>query len=55
MTGLNQFAFAVAMIAALILAWFGVRLAMRPDDRLRGVLMVIAALVLVGNVAIWTV
>jgi high-affinity Fe2+/Pb2+ permease len=54
-TGFQQGAFAIAMVAAMILAYFGVRLAMRPDDRLRGVLMVIAAVVLVGNVAIWTV
>ncbi len=44
--------YAVAMVAALLLAWFGVRLARRPDTRTRGVLMVIMALVLVGNVAI---
>jgi hypothetical protein len=54
-TGFQQGVFAIAMVAAMILAYFGIRLAMRPDDRLRGVLMVIAALVLVGNVAIWTV
>jgi len=55
MTGLEQAAPAIAMIAAFVLAWFGVRLAMRPDTRTKGMLMVVMALVLVGNVVIWTV
>lgn len=54
MTGLEQIAPAVAMIAAFVLAWFGVRLALRPDTRTKGVLMVVMAAVLVGNVVIWT-
>ena len=54
MTGLEQVAPAVAMIAAFVLAWFGIRLAMRPDTRTKGVLMVVMALVLVANVVIWT-
>ncbi|MEO5938989.1 MAG: hypothetical protein ABIQ43_08260 [Sphingomonas sp.] len=54
MTGLEQIAPAIAMIAAFVLAWFGVRLAMRPDTRTKGVLMAVMALVLVGNVVIWT-
>jgi hypothetical protein len=53
-TGFQQIAFAVAMIAAMILGYFGVRLTLRPDTRVKGVLMVVMALVLVGNVAIWT-
>lgn len=54
MSGFQQTVFAVAMIAAVILLWFGIRLARRPDDRVRGVLMIVMAAVLVGNVAIWT-
>ena len=45
----------VAIISAALLAWFGVRTAMRPDTRMRGILMVVMAVVLVGNVLIWTV
>jgi hypothetical protein len=43
------------MVAALILGFFGVRLSLRPDTRTKGVLMVVMALVLVGNVLIWTI
>ena len=48
---------AVAMIAAFVLATFGARLAVRnvaAGDRRQGVLMVVAAAVLVGNVLVWT-
>lgn len=55
MSSFQPTAFAVAMIAAAILLWFGIRLTRRPDDRTKGVLMIVMAAVLVGNVAIWTV
>lgn len=55
MSDFQEMAFAVAMIAAVILLWFGIRLTRRPDDRVRGVLMIVMAVVLVANVAIWTV
>jgi high-affinity Fe2+/Pb2+ permease len=48
-------AMAIAMIAAFLLVIGGVRLLRQPEDRKRGVLMLVAAAVLVGNVAIWTV
>ena len=48
-------AMALAMIAALVLMFFGAKLATRGNDRKRGVLMIVAALVLIGNVLIWTV
>ena len=51
---MQDMAYAVAMLAALILSYFGVRLSLRPDTRLKGVLMVVMALVLVGNVLVWT-
>ena len=42
------------MIAAFVLAAGGVKLALSPENRLRGLLMLAAAAVLVGNVLIWT-
>lgn len=45
----------LAMIAAFLLLVGGVKLANDRQTRLRGVLMIIAALVIVTNVMIWTV
>ncbi|HEX6740942.1 MAG TPA: hypothetical protein VF079_03995 [Sphingomicrobium sp.] len=45
---------AVAMIAAFLLAAAGVKLALARESRTRGVLMVVAAAVIVMNVAIAT-
>ncbi len=53
--GLSATIMAVAMIAAFLLAIGGIRLAMRREDRGRGLLMLAAAAVIVGNVLIWTV
>ncbi len=47
-------ALALAMIAAALLAIFGIKLLSRPMERKRGLLMIAAAAVLVGNVLIWT-
>ena len=55
MTMISAAALALAMIAAMVLAGFGLRLAIRGGDRKRGMLMVVAAAVLVGNVVILTV
>ena len=52
---IGESALALAMIAALVLMFFGERLAMGTVDRKRGVLMVVAALVLIANVLIWTI
>ena len=46
-------ALALAVIASLILLVGGVRLV--PSDRKRGLLMIAAALVIFGNVLVWTV
>ena len=54
MAGFGGAAMAVAMLAAFALVIGGVKLALRPDDRKRGALMIVAALVLVGNVLVWT-
>jgi high-affinity Fe2+/Pb2+ permease len=45
----------LAMLAAFLLLIGGVKLALDRQTRLRGVLMIVAALVLVTNVMIWTV
>jgi len=52
---LSSTVLAIAMLAACLLVVGGIRLVMRKADRSRGILMILAALVLVGNVVIWTV
>jgi hypothetical protein len=47
-------ALAVTMIAAMLLLGFGIRLAMRPEDRQRGLLMIACGMIFVVNVLIWT-
>ena len=42
------------MLAAVVLVWGGVTM-IRKGDRTKGVLMIVCAVVLVGNVLIWTV
>lgn len=42
------------LIAAAVLVWGGVTM-LRKADRTKGVLMIVCAVVLVGNVLIWTV
>jgi hypothetical protein len=46
---------AAAMVGAFLLIAGGVKLAVARQTRTRGVLMIVAALVLVMNVMIWTV
>jgi high-affinity Fe2+/Pb2+ permease len=55
MDNFSSVAMTVAMIAAFLLIAGGVKLALRRQTRGRGILMVIAAAVLVMNVMIWTV
>ena len=52
---IGEGALALAMIAAFTLAVFGVRMVAKGGNRKRGLLMVAAAAVLVGNVVIMTV
>ena len=47
-------ALAVTMIAAILLFSFGIRLAIRGEERQRGLLMIACGLVFVANVLIWT-
>jgi nitrate reductase gamma subunit len=51
----SSVALAAGMIAGFLLLAGGVRLAIRRQTRSRGVLMIVAALVIVMNVMIWTV
>jgi high-affinity Fe2+/Pb2+ permease len=46
---------AFAMVAAFLLAAGGVKLALNRQTRGRGILMIVAASVMVMNVMIWTV
>jgi len=55
---MNNFAglaMAIAMIAAFALIGAGGMLAWKGKDPKRGLLMIVAALVLVGNVLVWTI
>lgn len=51
---MNALAPSIAMVAAFALVIGGVRLVRRPVERTKGVLMLVCAAVLVGNVLIWT-
>ena len=55
MQNFSSVAMTLAMIAAFVLLVGGAKLAIDRQTRLRGVLMIIAALVIVTNVMIWTV
>jgi hypothetical protein len=55
MDNFSQDALAIAMIGGLLLLGGGVKLAFDRQTQGRGILMIIAALVLVMNVMIWTV
>ena len=51
---MTEFALSVAMIAVFLLGGGGTWLIAKRRDRKRGILMLVAALVIAGNVAIWT-
>jgi hypothetical protein len=55
MDKISQGALALAMIAGFLLLGAGVKLAVARQTRGRGILMILAALVLIMNVMIWTV
>ena len=55
MSNFSSVALALAMIAAFLLVAGGVKLVRGRQTRGRGVLMIVAALILVMNVMIWTV
>ena len=57
MTGLAAATLSIAMLAAALLGFVGFRQNLKKDDKMarqRGLLMVAMAIVLVGNVLIWT-
>lgn len=54
MSSIASAALAVTMIAAFLLIGAGIRLARRPADRQRGLLMIACGIIFVGNVLIWT-
>ena len=55
MENYSSFAMAFAMVAAFLLVAGGVKLMLERQTRVRGVLMIVAALVIITNVMIWTV
>jgi hypothetical protein len=54
LTGFGATPLSIAMIAAFILFAGGIKLLLGQSDRKRGILMIVAALVLIGNVLVWT-
>jgi high-affinity Fe2+/Pb2+ permease len=55
MQNFSSVAMAIAMVAAFLLGIGGVKLALTRQTRGRGILMILAAAVMVMNVMIWTV
>ncbi|HET6535909.1 MAG TPA: hypothetical protein VFG41_06965 [Sphingomicrobium sp.] len=55
MTNFSAIAPALGMIAAFLLMAGGAKLALKAQTRSRGILMIVAASVIVMNVMIWTV
>ena len=54
MTSLGATTLAIAMIAAFLLILGGIKLTLNKESRGRGILMIIAAAVLMVNVLVWT-
>ena len=54
-SGLGAVLLSITMIAAFLLGAGGIWLIVKQRDRKKGLLMIVAAVVLVGNVLIWTV
>ena len=54
MESFAEAAFAITMIAAMLLLGFGVQQAIKPASRQRGLLMIACGMVFVVNVLIWT-
>jgi hypothetical protein len=55
MQNFSTLAMGVAMVAAILLLIGGIRLTLTRHGRSKGILMIIAAAVIVMNVMIWTV
>jgi hypothetical protein len=55
MSGLGATFLSILMIAAFALAAGGTHLLIRRNERRKGILMLVAAAVMFGNVLVWTV
>ena len=55
MSGIASIALTLAMFGAFALVWGGITVWRKQGDRKRGILMLVAAAVLIANVAILTV
>ena len=53
--GFASAAMAITMIAAFLLLGFGVKQALQPGNRQRGLLMIACGIIFVVNVLIWTI
>lgn len=54
MSGASATFLSILMLAAFLLAAGGIHLLIKQRDRKKGILMLIAAAVAVGNVLVWT-
>jgi hypothetical protein len=54
MNGASAIFLSILMVAAFLLAWGGIFLLVKRGDRKKGILMLVAAAVAVGNVLVWT-
>lgn len=54
MTGLAAFTLSILMLAAFALTAGGVWLVLKKKDRRKGGLMIVAAIVMLGNALIWS-
>ena len=54
LVGFGSAALGITMIAAFLLLGFGIRQALRPADRQRGLLMIACGIIFIANVLIWT-
>jgi hypothetical protein len=54
-SGLGAVLLSIAMLAAFALAGGGIWMIAKPRDVRKGVLMLLASLVVVGNVLVWTI
>ena len=55
MSGASATFLSILMVAAFLLVWGGVHQLVKLKDRKKGILMLVAAAVAVGNVLVWTV
>ena len=53
MTGASAIFLSILMIAAFLLTLGGIHLLVKKKDRKRGILMLVAAAVAIGNVLVW--